>query len=87
MFFKWIHLFTRPPKPLFPTLNDKLINSKLYLVELFLSSANFLLDVVVHEIRDVPHEQADIRQLKRKGLELLREGQVTFQVVLLWSLS
>ena len=54
-----------------------------HLIELLLSTANFLLDVVVHQIRDVPHEQAHVRQLQRQGLELLRQGQVTLQVVLL----
>jgi hypothetical protein len=58
----------------------------MYLVQLLLAAANFLLDVVVHQVGDVPHEEADVRQLQRQRLELLRQGQVALQVVLLESI-
>ena len=53
------------------------------LIELLLSAANFLLDVVVHQVGDVSHQQADVRQLQRQRLELLRQRKVAFEIVLL----
>ena len=53
----------------------------MYLIKLFLSSANLLLDVVVDQIGNISHQQTDVRQLQR--FKLLRQSQVPLQIVLL----
>ena len=54
-----------------------------YLVKLFLTTANFLLNVVVHQVGNVPHQQTDIRKLQRQLLKLCGKGKIFFQVILL----
>ena len=54
-----------------------------YLVKLFLTTANFLLNVVVHQVSNVPHQQTDIRQLQRQLLKLRGQGKIFLQVILL----
>ena len=64
-------------------INFQKKRKNLNLIKLLLAPSNFLLDVVVHQVCDVPHQQTHVRQLQGQRLKVHRQGQVLFQVVFL----